>query len=213
MASEEDPYVTTSSHPVVLHKLSILRNKDLSPKTVRDLIRELSYSVILDASKDLTLEEYDMETPLVKAKGYRLKESIALVPILRAGLGMVDSVLDIFPNASVYHIGMYRDQRSLLPVEYYNKLPNDREFDICFVLDPMLATGGTARATIGILKEWGAKRIRVIGILASQAAVSHLRSVYPDVSIHVCAIDKELDKNGYIIPGLGDAGDRQFATF
>lgn len=205
-----------SAHPVVGTKLTTLRSKETNPKEFRNTIKELSSILIYEASRDLTLETYNINTPLAENQsiGKKIKQKIALVPILRAGLGMVDGALDLFPEASVYHIGMYRDKRSLQPVEYYNKLPNfdNGEADICFVLDPMLATGGTAIATINLLKSWGAAKIKLVGLVASKEGISALQESHPDVEVHVCSIDDVLDNRGYIVPGLGDAGDRQFNT-
>eukprot|EP01103_Thecamoeba_quadrilineata_P020402 TRINITY_DN8722_c0_g1_i1.p1 TRINITY_DN8722_c0_g1~~TRINITY_DN8722_c0_g1_i1.p1 ORF type:complete len:204 (-),score=33.18 TRINITY_DN8722_c0_g1_i1:17-628(-) len=201
-----------STHPVIIHKISQLRNKNTDARQFRELISDLSFLLIFEASKNLTLEGYPLPTPLVECTGQRVHERIGFVPILRAGLGMVDSALRVHPEAKVYHIGIYRDKRSLLPVEYYNKLPNDASVDICYILDPMVATGGTAIATINILKSWGAKKIFLIGIVVSEAAVKKVNQEHPDVEFIAGAIDAELNDHGYIIPGLGDAGDRQFQT-
>ena len=146
------------------------------------------------------------------ARGHTLKEKIGLIPILRAGLGMVEGVWEMLPQAEVWHIGLYRDERTLRPVEYYNKLPVSPTVDVCLILDPMLATGGSAVATVNILKKWGASRIKFVGIIAAPEGVEALSSAHPDVPIHVAAIDDHLNEIGYIVPGLGDAGDRQFGT-
>jgi len=190
----------------------MLRDKNTNPKQFRELIRELSNLVIFQASKSLTLVNYSVQTPLMTCNGFQIKEKIALVPILRAGLGMVEGALQLFPEAEVYHIGMYRDKKSLQPVEYYSKLPNNVKVDVVYVLEPMIATGGTASATIALLKEWGAPRVEMISFLASELAIEKLIKEHPDVKIHVCAIDPKLNDHGYILPGLGDAGDRQFST-
>eukprot|EP01102_Stenamoeba_stenopodia_P005157 TRINITY_DN15667_c0_g1_i1.p1 TRINITY_DN15667_c0_g1~~TRINITY_DN15667_c0_g1_i1.p1 ORF type:complete len:212 (+),score=57.97 TRINITY_DN15667_c0_g1_i1:318-953(+) len=203
---------TYDKHPLIAHKLAQLRSKSTNPKDFRGLVKELSSLLFYEAARDLQLEEYTIQTPLAEVKANRVKETLALVPILRAGLGMVDGALEMFPEASVFHVGMYRDKRSLQPVEYYNKLPGENTTDICFVLDPMLATGGTAIATITLLKSWGAKKIKLVGLVASQEGVNSLKEVHPEVEIHLCAIDSVLDSRGYIVPGLGDAGDRQFST-
>eukprot|EP01101_Sappina_pedata_P002741 TRINITY_DN12956_c0_g1_i1.p1 TRINITY_DN12956_c0_g1~~TRINITY_DN12956_c0_g1_i1.p1 ORF type:complete len:214 (-),score=99.15 TRINITY_DN12956_c0_g1_i1:121-762(-) len=200
------------ANPAIRHKLSQLREKSTQPKQFRELVHELSNIMVYEASKLLTAEEYDIVTPLGEAKGYRIKEKIAVAPILRSGVGMVSGAIDLFPNAAVYHIGMYRDKRSLQPIEYYSKLPNTVDVDVVYVLDPMIATGGTAIATISLLKEWGAPRVEVVAIIASKFAMDKLRESHPDVVVHVCGIDNEINEDGYIVPGLGDAGDRQFST-
>jgi len=202
-----------SSNPIIKHKISELRDKNTKHKQFRELIRELGYILTLEASHDLTLEEYQLETATHSpATGYRIKQKIGLIPILRAGLGMVESALEIHPEAVVYHVGMYRDKRSLQPVEYYNKLPDDPSVDLCFVLEPMMATGGTVNATLNVLKAWGAPKIKVVSIMATTTALQQLRVSHPDVIFHVGVIDDQLSNSGIIIPGLGDAGDRQFGT-
>jgi uracil phosphoribosyltransferase len=199
---------------VIKHKLSLLRSKDTPSYLFRDLIDELTTFVLSDAAKDLTLEQFELFTPTntTPAVGYRLKEKVAIVPILRAGLGMVHSALRMFNEAEVYHIGMYRDKRSLQPVEYYNKLPNEVGVDIVYVVDPMIATGGTMIATINVLKSWGAAKICVVALVVSQAALTKISEAHPDIKVFACVVDDELDSKGYIVPGLGDAGDRQFNT-
>jgi len=199
-------------HPIIRQKISILRDKDTSHRLFREQISDLSYIMCLNAAAEFPVEEYALKTPLAPSTGYRIKPRVGLVPILRAGLGMVDSALRLFPDAEVYHIGIYRDRHSLQPVEYYNKLPENSSVDVCFILEPVIATGGTAIATINVLKSWGAAKIKVINILAVQSAIDKLKASHPDVDVYSCAIDKELSAKGIIIPGLGDAGDRQFAT-
>jgi len=201
-----------SKNPVIAHKVSQLRDVKTDSRLFRDLISDLSFLLVFEASSNLHLEEYDVKTPIIDCKGLRIQERIGLVPILRAGLGMTDSALRVHPDAKVYHIGIYRDKRSLLPVEYYNKLPNDPSVDICYILDPMVATGGTAIATINILKSWGAKKIILVGILVSRFAQKKVAEEHPDVEFIIGTIDEELNDHGYIVPGLGDAGDRQFGT-
>jgi len=201
-----------AKNPVIAHKVSQLRDVRSDSRQFRDLISDLSFLLVYEASSSLHLEEYDVTTPITLCKGLRIQERIGLVPILRAGLGMVDSALRVHPEAKVYHIGIYRDKRSLLPVEYYNKLPNDPSVDICYILDPMVATGGTALATINILKSWGAKKIILVGILVSSYAAKKVAEEHPDVEFVIGTIDEELNDHGYIVPGLGDAGDRQFGT-
>jgi len=197
---------------IILHKLSQLRNKETRPKDFRELVGELAYMLLAESGKTLQVEEYSMETPLCTTKGIRIKDRIAFIPILRSGLGMVDSALRLFPDAQVYHIGMYRDKKSLQPVEYYNKLPNRVAVDVVYVLDPMIATGGTLIATINVLKQWGAPKIEVIAILASEESMKKMSEAHPDVRVTCAAVDSELNVRGYLLPGLGDAGDRQFQT-
>ena len=204
--------VHVSRHPLVQHKLALLRDKDTEPKKFRELIRELAILLVYEATADLATEEISVETPLGVAKGRRLREQIGLVPILRAGLGMVEGVWEMMPSAEVWHIGLYRDERTLRPVEYYNKLPVDPTVQVCLILDPMLATGGSAVATVDILKRWGAQRIKFVGIIAAPEGIQALTKAHPDVPIYVAAIDERLNEHGFILPGLGDAGDRQFGT-
>jgi uracil phosphoribosyltransferase len=147
-----------------------------------------------------------------EAQGYKANDAIGLVPILRAGLGLVEGVMELLPNVQVWHIGLYRDEKTLRPVEYYNKLPTEPTVQLCLVLDPMLATGGSAAATVSILKNWGVTKIKFVGLIAAPEGVERLSSAHPDVSIHVAAVDERLNEIGFIVPGLGDAGDRQFGT-
>jgi len=205
--------VFQSSHPLVRHKLSKLRDKDTKPKKFRELIREIAMLLTYEATADLLLEPAQVETPLnVTCDGTLLQEKIGLVPILRAGLGMVDGVWEMMPSSEVWHIGLYRDEETLRPVQYYNKLPVDPTVQVCLILDPMLATGGSASATVDILKKWGAQRIKFVGIIAAPEGIKALQSAHPDVPIHVAAVDSNLNEIGFIVPGLGDAGDRQFGT-
>ncbi len=201
-----------SSHPLVQHKLAKLRNKETNPKKFRELIREIAMLLAYEATADLALMETQIETPMGVASGRLLREKIGLVPILRAGLGMVDGVWEMMPSAEVWHIGLYRDEKTLRPVEYYNKLPVDPTVQVCLILDPMLATGGSAVATANILKRWGALRIKFVGIIAAPEGIAALHAAHPDIPIHVGAVDSHLNNIGYIVPGLGDAGDRQFGT-
>lgn len=204
--------VHVSKHPLIQHKLTLLRDRQTEPKKFRELIREIAILLAYEATQDLAIRPMDVETPMGPAQGHTLMENIGLVPILRAGLGMVEGIWEMMPSAEVWHIGLYRDERTLRPVEYYNKLPVDPTVQVCLVLDPMLATGGSAAATVGILKRWGALRIKFVGILAAPEGIETLSSQHPDVSIHLAAIDERLNDIGYIVPGLGDAGDRQFGT-
>ena len=201
-----------SSHPLVAHKLARLRDKSTDPKKFRELIREISALLAYEATADLEVASKPVETPLGEAAGMELKQPIGLVPILRAGLGMVEGIWGLMPSAEVWHIGLYRDEQTLQPVQYYNKLPLEPTVSVCLVLDPMLATGGSAVATVDILKEWGVQRIKFLGILAAPEGVKAMQEAHPDVPLHLAVIDKKLNQHGYIVPGLGDAGDRQFGT-
>jgi uracil phosphoribosyltransferase len=201
-----------SGHPLIVHKLHLLRGRGSEPKKFRELVRELGTLLAYEATADLALEPIEIETPLATMEARRLGERVGLVPILRAGLGMVEGVWEVLPMAEVWHIGLYRDEQTLRPVEYYNKLPIQPTVDLCLVLDPMLATGGSAVATVDVLKRWGARRIKFVGIIAAPEGVERLATAHPDVAIHVAAVDSHLNEHGYIVPGLGDAGDRQFGT-
>jgi len=201
-----------SDHPLVAHKLIKMRDINTTPEKFRDLVREISTLITYEALRDLKLTPRKVQTPLAEFEGVHLSEQVGLMPILRSGLGMVDGVWGLIPNAEVWHIGLYRDEETLKPVEYYNKLPINPTVQVCFVLDPMLATGGSAVATIDILKRWGANRIKFLGILAAPEGVAELQKHHPEVPIHLAAIDDHLNEVGYIVPGLGDAGDRQFGT-
>ncbi len=204
--------VFPSPHPLVAHKLTLLRDKRTDPKTFRELIREISTLLTYEATADLPTRPKPIETPLAPMTGSEVSDIIGLVPILRAGLGMVEGVWNLLPGAQVWHIGLYRDERTLRPVEYYNKLPVAPTVTLCLVLDPMLATGGSAVATVDILKRWGVKRIKFMGIIGAPEGIALMQKHHPDVPIHLAAIDEGLNENGYILPGLGDAGDRQFGT-
>jgi uracil phosphoribosyltransferase len=202
-----------SQHPLVAHKLAILRDKTTEPKKFRELVRELTWLLGYEAMADLETRPQPIETPLEPMTAASLEPRVGLIPILRAGLGMVDGMLELLPTAEVWHIGLYRDERTLKPVEYYNKLPDAATVQVCLVLDPMLATGGSASATIDILKAWGAARIKQVSLIAAPEGVRTLGAAHPDVDVHVAALDSHLNERGYIVPGLGDAGDRQFGTF
>lgn len=204
--------VIASEHPLVAHKLTRLRDKHTDPKKFRELIREIAALITYEATRDLAIIQREVETPLETMPGQELQDKIGLVPILRAGLGMVDGVWELMPNAEVWHIGLYRDERTLKPVEYYNKLPIEPTVSVCLILDPMLATGGSAVATADVLKRWGVSRIKFVGILGAPEGVQLMQKHHPDVDIHLAAVDRQLNEHGYILPGLGDAGDRQFGT-
>jgi uracil phosphoribosyltransferase len=207
------PNVHVSRHPLVAHKLTLLRDKATEPKKFRELVRELSWLLGYEAMADLAVRPIEVETPLEPMTGARLEPKVGLIPVLRAGLGMVDAMLELMPAAEVWHIGLYRDERTLQPVEYYNKLPDAATVQVCLILDPMLATGGSAAATVDILKAWGAARIKQVSLIAAPEGIATLSAAHPDIEIHVGAVDRQLNERGYIQPGLGDAGDRQFGTF
>jgi uracil phosphoribosyltransferase len=207
-----------SNHPLIQHKLTLLRSKDTEPKKFRELVRELTWLLAYEALDDVLLVDRAIETPMGPMAGKRLAERVGLIPILRAGMGMVGAMLEVLPMAEVWHIGLYRDHSTLAPVEYYNKLPVDPTVQVCLILDPMLATGGSAVATADILKRWGARKIKFMGLIAAPEGVRRLQTAHPDVDIHVAAVDAYLTDGkdgrpaGYIVPGLGDAGDRQYGT-
>ncbi|MCY3778859.1 MAG: uracil phosphoribosyltransferase [Chloroflexi bacterium] len=201
-----------STHPLVKHKLTLLRDRATDHRKFRELVRELALLLCYEATHDLALEAATVNTPMGEAQGWLSSEVIGVVPILRAGLGLVDGIQELLPNVQVWHIGLYRDEETLRPVQYYNKLPAEPTVQLCLVLDPMLATGGSAIATVDILKRWGAKRIKFVGILAAPEGVEALSSAHPDVQMHVAELDERLNDIGFIVPGLGDAGDRMFGT-
>ena len=210
--AELPPRVFPSRHPLVAHKLSLLRDVRTDPKKFRELVRELSWLLGYEAMADLATRPISIETPLEQMEGAELEPRIGLIPVLRAGLGMVEAMLELLPTSEVWHIGLYRDERTLKPVEYYNKLPDAATVQVCLILDPMLATGGSSAATVDILKAWGAARIKQVSLIAAPEGIRTLTSAHPDVDLHVGAVDRELNERGYIVPGLGDAGDRQFGT-
>jgi len=204
--------VHVSGHPLVAHKLARIRNKQTDPKKFRELIREISALLTYEATRDLALNPIRVQTPLEETHGSVLAEKIGLVPILRAGLGMVEGVWELMPSAEVWHIGLYRDEKSFRPVEYYNKLPVEPTVSVCLVLDPMLATGGSAVATVDILKRWGVKRIKFVGLIGAPEGIANMESHHPEVPVYLAAVDDHLNERAFIVPGLGDAGDRQFGT-
>ena len=204
--------VHTSQHPLVAHKLTRIRDTRTEPKKFRELIREISAFMAYEATQDLGLKSVRVTTPLEETDGADLAEKIGLVPILRAGLGMVEGVWELMPSAEVWHIGLYRDEETFRPVEYYNKLPVEPTVAVCLVLDPMLATGGSAIATVDILKRWGVNRIKFVGLIGAPEGISKMEEQHPDVPIYLAAIDDHLNDSAFIVPGLGDAGDRQFGT-
>lgn len=200
-------------HPLIQHKLSILRDKDTPVKDFRELVREISMLMAYEVTRDLELEDVEIETPICRAKFKRLKgEDIGIIPVLRAGLGMVDGMLELVPNAKVGHIGMYRDPETKKPVEYYCKLPEDIDKRRLIIVDPMLATGGSSTAAIDLLKEKGGVQISLMCLIAAPEGVKAVQEAHPDVDIFIAALDEKLDEHAYIVPGLGDAGDRIFGT-
>ena len=204
-----------SDHPAVKHKLRILRDQTTEPKKFREIVRELSWLLGYEALADARLRARDVKTPIETTAAQELGDRIGLVPILRAGLGMVDAMLELMPTAQVWHLGLFRDERTLRPVEYYNKLPDSASIDLCLILDPMLATGGSATAAIEVLKRWGAVtpvRIKLVNLIAAPEGVEAVSKAHPDVEIYAASLDRQLNEKGYIMPGLGDAGDRQFGT-
>ena len=204
-----------SDHPAVKHKLRILRDEATEPKKFREIVRELSWLLGYEAHADARLRDRDVRTPIEVTAAQELGDRIGLVPILRAGLGMVDAMLELMPTAEVWHLGLFRDEHTLRPVEYYNKLPDSASVDLCLILDPMLATGGSATAAIEVLKRWGAVqpvRIKLVNLIAAPEGVKAVQEAHPDVDIYAASLDRQLNDKGYIMPGLGDAGDRQFGT-
>jgi uracil phosphoribosyltransferase len=206
------PNLHVSQHPAARHKLGILRDQATEPKKFREVVRELSWLLGYEALADARTRGIDVTTPLEVMRGEELADRIGFIPILRAGLGMVDAFLELMPTAQVWHLGLFRDERTLRPVEYYNKLPDSATVDLCLILDPMLATGGSATAAIEVLKRWGAVRIKLVNLIAAPEGVEAVSRAHPDVEIHCAALDRQLNERGYIMPGLGDAGDRQFGT-
>lgn len=200
-------------HPLIRHKLAIIRDKDTDTKKFREVVSELATLMTYESFKEVPTIEIEVETPLEVTKQTVIKEnSIAIVPILRAGLGMVDGILSLFPTAKVGHIGLYRDEETLEPQEYYCKLPVGIEDKVVMVVDPMLATGGSASDAIQMLKKRGCKNIKLLSIIAAPEGVKKVAETHPDVEVFVSTLDRCLNENGYILPGLGDAGDRIFGT-
>ena len=205
-------HVVEVRHPLVQHHLARLRDKSTPSVEFRTLIKRLTELLVYEATQDLKLSDVEVVTPLTTMTGRRLSQQIGLIPILRAGLGMVDPVLNLIPSAEVWHLGLYRDEATALPVQYYSKLPATDPVDVGMVLDPMLATGGSATAALESLQAWGVPSLKLLAIIASQDGIRAVTSKLPDVQIYVCAIDPELNSRKYIVPGLGDAGDRTFNT-
>jgi uracil phosphoribosyltransferase len=201
-----------STHPLLLHRVGQLRDKETPTPVFRRLVREIAQLLFWEASHDLSIATYSVRTPLADCPSQRIDQRLGLVPILRAGLGMADAIIELVPDAQVWHLGLYRDHKTLKPITYYNKLSDLTKLDVCYVVDPMLATGGSAAAAIGILKQWHIPKLRFIGIIAAPEGVRVLQEGHPDVPIFLAALDTHLNDKSYIVPGLGDAGDRQFNT-
>ena len=207
------PNLTVIDHPLIQHKLAVLRKKDTSKKTFRELVDEISMLMGYEVTRDLKLESVEIDTPMERTTCRMVSgKKLSLVPILRAGLGMVEGMLRLMPSARVGHVGLYREHDTLQPVEYYFKIPGEAESRDFIVLDPMLATGGSASAAVSSLKRRGATRVRLVSIVAAPAGVQRMLDEHPDVQVFTAALDRELNEHGYIMPGLGDAGDRLFGT-
>jgi uracil phosphoribosyltransferase len=201
-----------SSHPLVQHKLALLRDVTTEPMTFRALVGEIAQILFYEATHDLQLTSVTVHTPLADCSSRVIWQRVGIIPILRAGLSMAEAMLKVLPKASVWHLGLYRDHATHQPIAYYSKLPTYPNIDVGYVVDPMLATGGSASTAVDILKKWGLKEIRFVGLIAAPEGVSVLQKNHPDVPIYLAAMDSHLDENMYIVPGLGDAGDRQFST-
>jgi len=205
--------VVVIDHPLIQHKLSIIRDKETGPKEFRELVNEIAMLMAYEVTRDLPTEEVEVETPIARARCRRLAgEKLGLIPILRAGLGMVQGILNLYPTARVGHIGLYRDPETLRPVEYYCKLPTDLGERELLVLDPMLATGGSVVAALDMIKRQGGRRIKLLSLIAAPEGVRAVQAAHPDVDIYLAALDERLNEHAYIVPGLGDAGDRLFGT-
>jgi uracil phosphoribosyltransferase len=206
------PAVVEVNHPLIRHHLSRLRDKHTPPAEFRQLVQRLAVLLAYEATSDLALRGVELETPLTRMMGQGLSQRIGLVPILRAGLAMVDPILNLIPTAEVWHLGLYRDEATALPVEYYSKLPQSEPVDVALVVDPMLATGGSVTAALAALSRWGVRKLKVVSIIASKSGVEAVCQQFPEADIFVGAIDPELNSRKFIVPGLGDAGDRIFNT-
>lgn len=204
--------VVEVAHPLIQLHLTRLRDKTTEPGLFRQSVRRLATLLAYEATKDLAVEETSVETPLTETGGVELAERIGLIPILRAGLGMVDPVLDLVPSAEVWHLGLYRDEETAKPVRYYDKLPPKRPVDVAMILDPMLATGGSVMAALMTLREWGVKQVKVVSLIASREGVETVEAQFPEAQIYVATVDPVLNDQKFIVPGLGDAGDRIFNT-
>lgn len=207
------PRVHISTHPVTIHKTTLLRDKRTPPPQFYALVKEIGALLAYEATSALALKECDIETPLEPMRGRTLAGGIGITPILRAGLGLAEGFREVIPDTQVWHLGLRRDERTLQALEYYNQLPHRVELQICYAVDPMLATGGSAIDAINILKKRGIRRISYVGIIAAPYGLLKLSQAHPDIDIFIAALDEKLNDLGYILPGLGDAGDRQFGTF
>ncbi len=205
--------VQVSQHPLIRHKLALLRDAKTDPKLFRELVTEITQLLFYEASADLQTSEVTIKTPVAECQCELIWERVGVIPILRAGLGMADAVIQMLPKVTTWHLGMYRDHTTHEPVTYYNKLPEQPSIDVGFVVDPMLATGGSIIAVLDILKKWGLNKIKFMALIAAPEGVERLREAHPDIPIYLAALDSHLNENKYIVPGLGDAGDRQFGTF
>lgn len=205
-------FVTAVDHPLVTHHLARLRDASTPPTEFRALVQRLAVLLAYEATKDLRLTEVEVQTPLTKTTGHVLQQRIGVVPILRAGLGMVDPVLDLIPDAEVWHLGLYRDEVTAQPVEYYSKLPSAGPVEVALVLDPMLATGGSAASALAALRRWGVPMLKLLSLIAAPEGIAALEAQFPETQVFVCAIDERLNDRKFIVPGLGDAGDRSFNT-
>lgn len=208
----EESRLHVMDHPLILHKISMLRDVHTTEKEFRELVYEIALLMGYETTRDLLLTEKEVQTPLTKTTGKFIEKQVAIVPILRAGLGMVDALMSLIPASKVGHIGLYRDHETLEPVEYYCKLPTDVASRQVLVLDPMLATGGSSSAAIGFIKKRGVTRIKLMCIIAAPQGIERVMADHPDVEVYCGAVDEKLNENGYIVPGLGDAGDRLFGT-
>lgn len=204
--------IHVSTHPLIQHKLARLRAVDTKPPEFRELVTAISHLLFFEATSDIQLQPRTIQTPLVGTTCHVIAEKVGFVPVLRAGLGMAEAMLHALPEATVWHLGLYRDHATLKPVTYYNKLPAKPDMDVAMVLDPMLATGGSAIAAIDILKKAGTPKVKFVGIIGAPEGVAALQATHPDVPVFLAALDLHLNEVGYIVPGLGDAGDRQFGT-
>lgn len=202
-----------TSHPLVAHKMTKLRDAKTSASEFRRLLKEITFYLGYEATRELTTRVDKIHTPMnVEFDGAKLSDRIAIIPILRAGLTMADGMLELLPNAAVHHIGMYRSKDSLLPIQYYNRLPKNESCDVAYIVDPCIATSNTIHAVVSIVKKWGAKRIVVVSAIGARTGVERLQELHPDVDVFIGAIDETLSESGMIVPGIGDAGDRQFGT-
>jgi uracil phosphoribosyltransferase len=200
------------NHPLIKHHLSRLRDRHTPPAEFRQVVQRLAALLAYEATKDLAIQPIEIETPLTRMTAQALAQRIGLIPILRAGLGMVDPILNLIPTAEVWHLGLYRDETTARPVEYYSKLPQSKPVDVALVVDPMLATGGSATAALATLQRWGVGKLKILSIIASKFGLEAVQQAFPAADIYVCAIDPELNDQKFIVPGLGDAGDRIFNT-